>query len=192
MVENSSASVLKQGVNMSNQSMQIYSTYIYIYTYMYIQILLGILAALILIACSVYHTYVYIYVSMYILYIAPTKKKGCPFCTRQQAFFLSKRCQFRVIMSKWVSLHSSYWIPLYVPPYCLAPKNQTSTSPHVSKQLNPPPRGIFGFLLFGTPVVSHQQFAGPRPEGALLGWLSRDGSGWINGGDQWVISPIHT
>ena len=58
-VENSSASLLKQEVNMSNQSMQMYSTYIYTYTY--IQILLGMLA-LILIAYSVYHIYICIYV----------------------------------------------------------------------------------------------------------------------------------
>ena len=34
-VENSSASLLKQEVNMSNQSMQMYSTCIYIYIYIH-------------------------------------------------------------------------------------------------------------------------------------------------------------
>ena len=146
-----------------------------------------------------YIIHIYIYVSMYILYIAPTKKKGCPFCTRQQAFFLSKRCQFWVCMSKWVSLHSSYWIPLYVPPYFLA--SQKPKHPHLptSPNSSAPPPGIFGFLLFRTPgtqVISNSQGRGLRGRcwgGCRELYLDVPGrSGWINGEDQGVISPIYT
>ena len=183
-VENSSASLLKQEVNMSNQSMQMYSTYIYIYTY--IQILLGMLA-LILIAYSVYHTYIYICIYVHTVYSA-YKKEGLPILYAAASILpfqalpiLSMYVKMGVITL--ILLNSTLCASLFFG----IPKTQTSTSPHVSKQLSPPP-GIFGFLLFRTPgtqVINNSQGRGLRGRcwgGCRELYLDVPGRKWM---DQW-------
>ena len=106
---------------------------------------------------------IYIYVSMYILYIAPTKRRvahsvrGSKHSSFPSVANFEYVCQNGCYYTHLIEFHSMCL------PIVWHPKNQTSTSPRVSKQLNPPP-GIFGFFLFGTPVqvISNSQGRGLR------------------------------